>query len=125
MTKLNAKTIHWIKATLCNDETATDEEMVAYLSKAGPLTRAEAQAWVERRMYYLGGNEALQKMIAVLPRHQACPHCAATQMKVILYPSTWWLECVQCGDVLPYEEQRAFSLNRALRNPTGLHPVEN
>jgi hypothetical protein len=119
MTKLNAKTIHWIKASLCNDETATDEELVAYLSKEGPLTQAEAQAWVDRRIYYLGGNEAFQKMIAVLPRQQACPHCAATQMKVILYPSTWWLECLQCGDVIPYEEKRVFSLNREDRNPTG------
>jgi hypothetical protein len=125
MTKLNAEKIHWIKASLCNDESASDEELVQHFIKEGPMTEAEAKAWVARRMYYLGGNEVFQKMIAVLPRQQACPHCAGTQMKVILYPHTWWLECVQCGDVLPYEEQRAFSLNRALRNPTGLHPVSS
>lgn len=115
MTKLDAKTIHWIKATLSNDEYATDEAMVAYFSQEGRMTQAEAEQWVARRMFYLGGNEAFHKKIAVLPRQKACPHCTATQMNVILYPSTWWLECDQCGDVISYEEKRAFSLNRTVR----------
>jgi hypothetical protein len=123
MTKLNAGKIHWIKASLCNDEYASDEELVAYFIKNGPMTKEQAKQWVDRRMYYMGGNDRFQKMIAVLPRQQACFHCAGTQIKVILYPQTWWLECVQCGDIIPYEEQRAFSLNREFLNPTGLHPV--
>jgi hypothetical protein len=39
----------WIEATLLNDETATDEEMVAYFVQEGKCTKEEAEFYVAQR----------------------------------------------------------------------------
>jgi hypothetical protein len=40
---MEAKTISWIKQTLSNDELYSDEEMLQYSIKEGPLSRQEAK----------------------------------------------------------------------------------
>jgi hypothetical protein len=50
---LDRKTVEWIKATLSNDETSTEEELLRYFMEEGSLTKDEAVLWVSRRSFYL------------------------------------------------------------------------
>jgi hypothetical protein len=50
---MDEKTKHWIKATLSNDETSSDEELLQYFVKEGGLTPEEAGRWVALRDRYL------------------------------------------------------------------------
>ena len=45
----------WYEAVLANDENATDEEMVAYFVKEGPMSEQAARNLVSMRMDYLRG----------------------------------------------------------------------
>ncbi len=39
----------WISATLTNDESSSDEELINYFIKEGPMSRTEAKFYVEQR----------------------------------------------------------------------------
>ena len=44
---------NWIAATLSNDENSTDEELVAYFIKEGPMSKEQAQKYVAQRSAFL------------------------------------------------------------------------
>ena len=44
---------YWIKSVLSNDEDSSDEELVAYFMKEGPMSEEEARQWVAKRKFYL------------------------------------------------------------------------
>jgi polyhydroxyalkanoate synthesis regulator phasin len=46
--------IYWIKATLTNDETSSDEELIKYFMEEGKMTEKEAKKWVAKRSNYMG-----------------------------------------------------------------------
>ena len=46
---MDAKTKQWIKSTLSNDEYSSDEEMLEYFMKEGPLSYEEAARWLALR----------------------------------------------------------------------------
>jgi hypothetical protein len=48
---MDKQTIYWVKATLANDENASDEEMRAYFVDGG-LTEAQADEWIAKRSFY-------------------------------------------------------------------------
>lgn len=48
---MDEQTIYWVKATLTNDENASDEEMRAYFVEGG-LTEAQADEWMAKRDFY-------------------------------------------------------------------------
>jgi hypothetical protein len=50
---LDSQTAHWIEAVLTNDETASNEELVAYFMREGNFTREEAALLVSKRGEYL------------------------------------------------------------------------
>ena len=50
---MDAKTISWIKQTLSNDEYSSDEEMLEYFMKEGPLSPEEAAQWLALRPQYM------------------------------------------------------------------------
>ena len=50
---MDAKTISWIKQTLSNDEYSSDEEMLEYFMKEGPLSSEEAAQWLALRRQYM------------------------------------------------------------------------
>jgi hypothetical protein len=103
MTKLNAKTIAWLKDTLTNDEYASDEEMLEYFINEGKLAKAEAEKWVNLRSAFIFGRP---KQVARIRRATACPHCDFFQLYVVIHQKGWMLECVQCGDMLSEKEQQ-------------------
>jgi hypothetical protein len=49
---MDEKTIFWIKQTLSNDEYSSDEEMLEYFMKEGPLSSEEAAQWLALRPRY-------------------------------------------------------------------------
>ena len=49
---MDVKTISWIKQTLSNDEYSSDEEMLEYFIKEGPLSSEEAAQWLALRHQY-------------------------------------------------------------------------
>ncbi len=49
---MDAQTIAWIKQTLSNDEYSSDEEMLEYFMKEGPLSSEEAEQWLALRPRY-------------------------------------------------------------------------
>jgi hypothetical protein len=105
MTKLNAKTIAWLKDTLTNDEVSTNEELIAWFITEGKLTQAEAEKWVNlRRAYQIG----IPKTVAVLQPTFACAHCQVQLLHVVLHYKSWFLECSGCGNVLSEKEQHAY-----------------
>ena len=53
MNSLEAHTAHWIEAVLTNDETASDDELVAYFMQEGNFTKEEAEVLVSKRSEYL------------------------------------------------------------------------
>ena len=48
----NEDKIRWIKATLANDETSTDAELIEHFTSQG-VELLEAQTWVAQRAQYL------------------------------------------------------------------------
>jgi hypothetical protein len=50
---LDAQTAHWVAAVLTNDETASNEELVAYFMREGKFTKEEAEVLVSKRGEYL------------------------------------------------------------------------
>jgi hypothetical protein len=48
---MDKQTIYWVKATLTNDENASDEEMRASFIDGG-LTDAQADEWIAKRRFY-------------------------------------------------------------------------
>src|SRR5436189_2495889 len=105
MTKLNAKTIAWLKDTLTNDEVSTNEELMAWFITEGKLTKAEAEKWVNLRSAYRMG---IPKTVAVVQNTLACSHCQAQLLHVVLHSQGWWLECADCGNVLSEKEQQTY-----------------
>jgi hypothetical protein len=53
MNSLDSQTTHWVAAVLTNDETASDDELVAYFMREGKFTKDEAALLVSRRGEYL------------------------------------------------------------------------
>jgi hypothetical protein len=53
MNSLDFQTAHWVAAVLTNDETASDEELVAYFMQEGNFTKEEAEILVSKRGEYL------------------------------------------------------------------------
>ena len=53
MNSLDSQTAHWVAAVLTNDETASDDELVAYFMHEGNFTREEAEVLVANRMEFL------------------------------------------------------------------------
>ena len=49
---MDAKTISWLKQTLANDEYSSDEELLEYFMKEGPLSYEEAAQWLALRPQY-------------------------------------------------------------------------
>ena len=49
---MDLQTISWIKQTLSNDEYSSDEEMLEYFMKEGPLSYEEASQWLALRPQY-------------------------------------------------------------------------
>lgn len=47
------KTIDWITSVLSNNEVSSDEELVNYFEKEGPMSRENAQKWVALRDYFM------------------------------------------------------------------------
>ena len=105
MTKLNAKTINWLKDTLTNDEVSTDEELMAWFITEGKLTKVEAEKWVNLRSAYRIG---IPKTVAVVQPTFACTHCQAQLLHVVLHYKGWLLECAGCGNVLSEKEQQIY-----------------
>ena len=50
---MDKTTIAWIKATLSNDENASDEELITYFMEEGPMSEAEARFWLAKRDFYM------------------------------------------------------------------------
>jgi hypothetical protein len=50
---LDSQTAHWIEAVLTNDETASDDELVAHFMQEGNFTKEEAEVLVSKREEYL------------------------------------------------------------------------
>jgi hypothetical protein len=50
---LDSQTAHWVEAVLTNDETASDDELVAYFMQEGNFTKKEARLLVSKRGEYL------------------------------------------------------------------------
>lgn len=50
---LDEKTEKWVKATLSNDDNSTNDELVAYFTEEGRMSKEEAELWVSRRGFYL------------------------------------------------------------------------
>ena len=50
---LDFQTAHWVEAVLTNDETASNEELVAYFMREGNFTKEEAELLVSKRGEYL------------------------------------------------------------------------
>jgi hypothetical protein len=50
---MDENTKSWIKQTLANDEYSSDEEMLEYFMKEGPLSYDEAAQWLALRPQYL------------------------------------------------------------------------
>ena len=53
MNRLDSQTAHWVAAVLTNDETASDDELVAYFMEEGKFTKAEAEVLVTKRSEYV------------------------------------------------------------------------
>jgi hypothetical protein len=53
MNSLDSQTAHWVAAVLTNDETASNEELVAYFMREGNFTKEEAELLVSKRGEYL------------------------------------------------------------------------
>ena len=53
MNSLDFQTGHWVEAVLTNDETASDEELVAYFMHEGNFTKEEAEILVSKRGEYI------------------------------------------------------------------------
>jgi hypothetical protein len=53
MNSLDFQTAHWVAAVLTNDETASDEELVAYFMQEGNFTKEEAEILVSKQGEYL------------------------------------------------------------------------
>ena len=53
MNSLDLQTAHWVAAVLTNDETASDDELVAYFMQEGNFTKEEAEVLVAKREEYL------------------------------------------------------------------------
>jgi hypothetical protein len=50
---LDFQTAHWVEAVLTNDETASNEELVAYFMREGNFTKEEAALLVSKRGEYV------------------------------------------------------------------------
>ena len=50
---LDVQTAHWVEAMLTNDESASDDELVAYFMQEGNFTKEEAGLLVSKRGEYL------------------------------------------------------------------------
>jgi hypothetical protein len=50
---MDEKTKFWIKGTLANDECSTNEELLEYFMKEGPLSYEEAAQWLALRSRYM------------------------------------------------------------------------
>jgi hypothetical protein len=50
---LDSQTAHWVEAVLTNDETASNEELVAYFTREGDFTKEEAELLVSKWGEYL------------------------------------------------------------------------
>jgi hypothetical protein len=50
---LDVQTAHWVEAVLTNDETASNEELVAYFMREGNFTKEEAELLVSKRGEYV------------------------------------------------------------------------
>ncbi len=50
---LDTHIAHWIAAVLTNDETASDDELVAYFMQEGNFTKEEAEVLVSKRSEFL------------------------------------------------------------------------
>jgi hypothetical protein len=44
---LDSQTAHWVEAVLTNDETASNEELVAYFMREGDFIKEEAELLVQ------------------------------------------------------------------------------
>jgi hypothetical protein len=53
MNSLDGQTAHWVAAVLTNDETASDDELVAYFMQEGNFTKEEAEVLVSKRSEYV------------------------------------------------------------------------
>ena len=53
MNSLDFQTAHWVEVVLTNDETASDDELVAYFMQEGNFTKEEAELLVTKRGEYL------------------------------------------------------------------------
>ena len=53
LNSLDSQTAHWVAAVLTNDETASDDELVAYFMEEGKFTKAEAAVLVTKRSEYV------------------------------------------------------------------------
>ena len=53
MNRLDSQTAHWVAAVLTNDETASDDELVAYFMQEGQFTKDEAAVLVSKRGEFL------------------------------------------------------------------------
>jgi hypothetical protein len=53
MNSLDGHTAHWVAAVLTNDETASDDELVAYFMQEGNFTKEEAAVLVTKRGEYV------------------------------------------------------------------------
>ena len=53
MNSLDLQTAHWVAAVLTNDETASDDELVAYFMQEGNFTKEEAELLVSKRGEYV------------------------------------------------------------------------
>ncbi len=43
----------WLRAELSNDEVSTDEELSTHLIQEGPMSKEEAEYWVNKRMFFI------------------------------------------------------------------------
>lgn len=50
---MNSQTEQWIKSVLSNDEYSSDEELLLYFVKEGPMTEEVAKEWISKRDFYL------------------------------------------------------------------------
>jgi hypothetical protein len=53
MNSLDSQTAQWVAAVLTNDETASDDELVAYFMQEGHFTKDEAAVLVTKRSEYV------------------------------------------------------------------------
>jgi hypothetical protein len=49
LNSLDVQTAHWVAAVLTNDETASNDELVAYFMREGNFTQEEAELLVAKR----------------------------------------------------------------------------